>query len=240
MYDKLDQVGKLYHNVKDFNWQSYLNGPRYETIREFIRGPNILEVGCGRGEFSRRLSEEKIFSIISIDGSLINIEGTKKKCNLDYITFEHCLFEEFQTNKRFDDIIIANSLEHVDDPVKVLLHMKKFLKKEGRIHITVPNAMSIHRQLGTEMGILEFPWELNESDKKVEHQRVYTKELLEEDIRRAGLRVIRQDGIMLKFLSNKQMCELTNSCGEKFLEGLYELGRKYSDIASELYFLCML
>lgn len=41
--------------------------------------------------------------------------------------------------KRFDEIIFADVLEHIYDPVNTLVFYKKFLKQNGLIYISVPN-----------------------------------------------------------------------------------------------------
>jgi 2-polyprenyl-3-methyl-5-hydroxy-6-metoxy-1,4-benzoquinol methylase len=236
-FDILDEQGRHYSNPTAFNYSQYLYSYRYKVVRERMHGPQVLEVGVGYGDFSSWLSKES-FQVTSIDGSQTNLERARSKSQSDCIEFVHCLFEEFQTATRFDDILITNSLEHVDDPVGVLEHMRQFLKPSGRIHITVPNALSIHRQLGVEMGMLKYEWSLNEHDHQVGHQRVYTKELLFEQVKRAGLIVQDYDGIIFKLLSNAQMELLNREYGQHLLEGFYELGRRHPDLSAELYLCC--
>lgn len=236
-YDILDEQGQHYSKPTAFNYSHYLYSYRYKVVREHMQGPNVLEVGVGYGDFSSWLSEEP-FQITSIDGSQTNLERARSKSNSKRIEFKHCLFEEFETDIRFDDILITNSLEHVDDPIGILEHIKKFLKPEGRIHITVPNADSVHRQLGVEMGMLKYEWSLNEHDHQVGHQRVYTKELLFEHVKRSGLSVSDYDGIIFKLLSNAQMEFLNQEFGRDMLEGLYALGRRHPDLSAELYVCC--
>lgn len=236
-FDILDEQGQHYSKPAAFNYSQYLYSYRYKVVREHMQGPDVLEVGVGYGDFSSWLSRED-FRVVSIDGSRTNLERAREKSVPGRVEFVHCLFEEFGTDERFDDILITNSLEHVDDPVGILEHMKGFLKPSGRIHITVPNAYSVHRQLGVEMGMLEYEWSLNEHDHQVGHQRVYTRELLFEHVKRAGLVVTDCDGIIFKLLSNAQMELLNREYGEQMLEGFYALGRRHPDLSAELYLCC--
>jgi 2-polyprenyl-3-methyl-5-hydroxy-6-metoxy-1,4-benzoquinol methylase len=236
-FDILDEQGQRYSNPTAFNYSQYLYKYRYKMVREHLRGPQVLEVGVGYGDFSSWLSEE-LFHTLSIDGSQTNLERARSKSKSGRIEFEHCLFEDFTTERSFDDILITNSLEHVADPISILAHMKRFLADKGRVHITVPNAGSVHRQLGVEMGMLEYEWSLNEHDHQVGHQRVYTKELLFEHVRRAGLKVLVYDGIIFKLLSNVQMDALITQQRGELIEGLYALGRRHPDMAAELYLCC--
>jgi hypothetical protein len=100
------------------------------------------------------------------------------------------------------------------------------------------NAMSAHRQLGVEMGMLECEWNLNEHDHAVGHRRVYTRELLDEHIRRARLTISHADGVMFKLLSNRQTDGLLKAYGEGLMEGLYRLGRRMPDLAAERHLCC--
>lgn len=236
-YRRLDEQGDRYDTPRAFNYSQYLFRYRYRVVREHVAGPDVLEVGVGYGDFSAWLSEES-FHTLSIDGSRTNLDRARAKARSDRIAFEHCLFEQFQTERRFDDILITNSLEHVDDPIAVMSHLKQFLKPGGRVHITVPNALSVHRQLGVEMGMLDYVWSLNEHDHAVGHQRVYTYDLLDEHIRRAGLYVAGVDGVMFKLLSNQQTDGLLKTYGEELMEGLYKLGRRLPHLAAEIYVCC--
>jgi 2-polyprenyl-3-methyl-5-hydroxy-6-metoxy-1,4-benzoquinol methylase len=237
VFDMLDEQGQHYSNPTAFNYSQYLYSYRYKVVRERMQGPKVLEVGVGYGDFSSWLSQER-FQTTSIDGSQTNLERARAKSQSDRIEFVHSLFEAFRTDTRFDDILITNSLEHVDDPVAVLEHMSAFLNSSGRIHITVPNAYSIHRQLGVEMGMLKYEWSLNDHDRQVGHQRVYTKELLFEHVKRAGLVIQDYDGIIFKLFSNSQMELLNREYGQQILEGFYALGRRHPDLAAELYLCC--
>ena len=97
--------------------------------------------------------------------------------------------------------------------------------------INVPNAHSLHRQLGVKMGLLEKVTDLNAQDKKLGHKRVYTPALLSEHIQQSGLVADRIGGIMLKPLSNRQM----NDWDEPMLKALFELGDDFPELSSELY-----
>ena len=236
-YDILDEQGQHYSHPGAFNYSEYLYRYRYRVVREYMQGPDVLEVGVGYGDFSSWLSEE-LFQTVSIDGSQTNLERARSKAKSERIAFRHTLFEEFDTDQRFDDILITNSLEHVDEPISILEHMSGFLKPGGRIHITVPNADSVHRQLGVEMGMLQYEWSLNDHDHQVGHQRVYTSELLNEHVKRAGLVVEQSDGIIFKLLSNGQMETLIHEQGEALAEGLFALGRRHPALSAELYLCC--
>lgn len=232
----LDKQGRDYKKKTSVNYSVYIYPYRYQVVRQRMTGPKVLEVGVGHADVTNWLSEDGNFEIVSIDGSQSVLDhAAEKVLHPERVTFIHTYFEEFETDELFDDILITNSLEHVDDPVGVLEHVKKFLKPEGRIHITVPNAVSIHRMLGKAMGMLKEVGSLNSHDIKVGHQRVYNTGLLIEHVSDAGLHIIDSDGIILKPFSNLQMNTLLN---DKIIEGLFAVGRRLPELAAEIYFCC--
>jgi ubiquinone/menaquinone biosynthesis C-methylase UbiE len=237
--EDLDKQGEDYSKSTSVNYSAYIYKYRYRVVRDRMTGPNVLEVGVGHADVTNWLSEDGSFKIVSIDGSKAVLEyAAQKVTHPERVTFVHTYFEEFESDTLFDDILITNSLEHVDDPVGVLKHIQQFLKPTGYIHITVPNAMSIHRMLGKEMGMLENEWSLNSHDIKVGHQRVYTLDLLRMHINKAGLKDVIYDGVILKALSNVQMNDLIDTYGEKVIDGLFAVGRRLPELAAELYICC--
>ena len=101
----------------------------------------------------------------------------------------------------------------------LLKHVKKFMTDDGIILITVPNANSIHRLVGVEMNLLKSKYELNQSDLKVGHKRVYDFEGLERDVNGASLSISGSGGYNLKMVSLSQMKGWSNP----LLDSIYEV-----------------
>ena len=49
-----------------------------------------------------------------------------------------CPFSQFQTDTKFDLISMFHVLEHLENPVRDLSHLGKFLKSNGKLVIEVP------------------------------------------------------------------------------------------------------
>lgn len=82
------------------------------------------------------------------------------------------------------------------------------------------------------MGLLKRTDELNATDHKNGHRRVYNLERLERDFRDAGLKVAVSGGYWLKTLSNAQIDEYYTP---EMISAFLKLGEKYPDIAGEIY-----
>jgi len=230
--ERLKKVAKKYSPSEgeiEFNMINY----RLDTMIPYLKGPKIFEMGCSTGAMTRRLAK-KFSNLTVIDGSKNYIDYVRKLVKAKKVKFINSLFEDFKTEEKFDDIILANALEHVKNPVVVLKKAKSWLKKNGRVHIIVPNAESLHRRIGQKMGIIKKLISFNENDRKVGHRRVYIKKTLQKDVERAGLRVVKKQGIFLKPLSYFQMSGLDKI----FLDALYEIGKELPDYCSTIYFIC--
>ena len=92
----------------------------------------ILELGSDSGYILNRCQGE-----VGIDISIMRIKSARfwyPPLNLVQAVAEHIPFR-----KAFNTVIIAELLEHVLDPEKLLSETHKILKKEGKVVITVPD-----------------------------------------------------------------------------------------------------
>lgn len=144
------------------------------------------------------------------------------------------LFEEFspKKNKKYDSIILGHVLEHVKNPVDILKRCSSWLSDEGNILVAVPNAHSIHRQAAVLMGLLHSEEQLNETDIKNGHRRVYNIETLTHNFIDSGLTIVARGGYWLKPESNKQ---IEKNWTEGMINAFLRLGEEYPEVAAEIY-----
>jgi len=204
----------------------------FQTIQPFLKGKTVLEIGPADGAMTKLLTRR--FSHISL------IEPSHKYATMlqkafPKATIYQSFVENFHPPQTYDTIVMAHVLEHVPRPVQALKHLKKAMRKSSRLIIVVPNANSIHRHVGVAMHLLNDVHDLNAYDKKLGHQRIYDSVLLRSHIKRAGLSIVAQGGIMVKPLSNAQM----ESWNPKIINGLFKVGQKLPDLCAELYMICV-
>lgn len=207
---------------------------RHEELKKYFIGTSCLELGCADGEGTKLLIDH-FERIVAVDGSKKLIDRAKKEILNLKVSFIHSYFETLQLQESFDTVLLLHILEHVDDPVGILKQAKKFVRKGGKIILDVPNAMSIHRQVGVLMGMIDTVYTLNSADLSIGHKRVYDRVLLMKDIHKAALHIESWGGIFLKPFSNKQMHKYFDS---KAIHAFNELGRCYPEIAAEIYVVC--
>jgi 2-polyprenyl-3-methyl-5-hydroxy-6-metoxy-1,4-benzoquinol methylase len=184
----------------------------------WLTGPEVLEMGSGDDQWTKRLVEHFDHSHL-VDGSRILIEAAQKKYGGRLTTY-HSLFEELKPGKEFDTVLASLVLEHVEDPVKVLATAAQWLKPRGHLIVIVPNALSLHRRLAVAMGLQHAADELGASDVRLGHRWVFTIERIEADLIKAGLKILRRAGWLTKPLPQAMMTEFSDA----LLEGLMKLG----------------
>lgn len=200
---------------------------------------SYLSLGIGFNVLSESIINKGLFAnkiqrYYIIDGSLEMINQFKEKYkNVQNINLIHSYFEDFQTDILFDRIEMGFILEHVDDPIFILTKFKKFLKPDGKIHISVPNAKSLHRLIGHYAGLLDNVYTLSEYDKMLGHKRYYDLERIKQDISDAGLKIEKVIGLMLKPCTGEQMNIL--GFNKSIYDALVKIGEDYPEISNCIY-----
>jgi ubiquinone/menaquinone biosynthesis C-methylase UbiE len=93
----------------------------------------ILEVGFGKGSMLKRLSRADGPELYGLDASQQNyrnaVDNFKVNAHLSLIDIAH---ERFQfPDGFFDTVILLEVLEHVENPMHVILEIQRVLKKDG-------------------------------------------------------------------------------------------------------------
>lgn len=231
----LDNSAKWYDNEKNRFSQRFRGEATFKLILPYIlESEKILQLGLGNGLMVKRIDEFAKKQIV--------IEGSKKlinkfKENLSNTEIIHGYFESFKYNETFDLILVTHVLEHVSNPIFLLIFLKKFLSKNGKLLITVPNARSLHRRIGVELGIIKTIYELHDGDKQMGHQRVYDIGKLKNDIWKADYRITKQQGYLLKLQSLKQIM----NWNDDFINANYDISLNCPiDICINLMLICIL
>ncbi len=216
------------NSIYDFDNEIILSWYPHRVIEQCSGATSLLELGLGHGfataQFSRQFPRHQV-----IDGSpavIAAFRGNYPDCKADIV---ETYFEQFETDERFDVIVMGFILEHVDDPVAVMGRFRKFLAPGGKMFVSVPNAEVLNRRLGHLAGMLEDMQELSDNDRLLGHQRYYTLASLTDDIVAAGYVLKSIEGIYLKPFTTGQMRSL--NLDQRIIEALCLAGISYPELS---------
>jgi 2-polyprenyl-3-methyl-5-hydroxy-6-metoxy-1,4-benzoquinol methylase len=240
--------------ARDYNTESIDNDRKYaygfdfdimhaymfKTFREHFKSGSILELGSFKGDFTIRLTE-MFDDITCIEASQDAVSAAKRNTSLANVTFVKAMFENAVLNRKYDNILLAHVLEHVDDRIALLRKVREvWLEEDGIFIVACPNAYAPSRQIAVSMGLIEAPEAVMPSEKAHGHRVTYSMKTLQDDLLAAGLSVRFRSGVFFKALANFQWDRLmqTDIISEGYLDGCYELGKKYPDLCSTIFFVC--
>ena len=139
-----NEVAPRYHK----RWASVSQGPFASTSKlvqllDIQKGDSVFDLACGTGVVTKKISQKigKSGFVLGGDTSVTAIKIAKKwnksQSNLDFVNVDA---EHFNFSKQFDVITCQYALFFFPNAQKALRNMKKNLKKDGKIGITVHGA----------------------------------------------------------------------------------------------------
>lgn len=201
----------------------------HEIFSRHFREGSLLELGPAEGVMTEYLSR-RFQDLTLVDGAETFCRELARR--YPTATVVQSLFESYEPQRKFDNIVLGHVLEHVADPVEILGLAKNWLTPSGRILAAVPNARSLHRQAAVLMGLLATEDSMNDMDRHHGHRRVFNPETFRNAFLKSGLNVEIFGGYWLKPVSSKQ---IEDTWTAEMLSAFMRLGERYPDIAGEIY-----
>lgn len=194
------------------------------TIRPILSwvrpADRVLELGCATGLMTAELVEHGA-SVVAVDRSDVYLERLAER-QLPRVTPVHAdLLEGWPEGSGFDHVLATSLLHELPDPAAFLADARERLAPAGLLHVSVPNPRSLHRLIAVEMGWLDGLGELSDRLRQYSILRMLGPEELQTMAAEAGLRVVHEEGVMLKPLPNEQMAQLP----AEVLEGFTRVAR---------------
>ena len=128
----------FYSKLQKYDWYYIPWKWEHEICKGMIRkGSKILEVGCGKGSFLKKIYQEKGAEITGLELNKEAIrEGEKNGVPiLDETIQNHAL----KNNEQYDMVCSFQVLEHISDVNSFIQAKLDCLKKNGKLVIAVPN-----------------------------------------------------------------------------------------------------
>ncbi|QQG43455.1 MAG: class I SAM-dependent methyltransferase [Candidatus Daviesbacteria bacterium] len=137
-------TGDLFSQVGDYHRdETYINEPelfknifqkRVKIISDFKKSGKVLEIGCSIGVMLQLL-QDRGFTVYGVEmsaGAAKIAAGKGLKVIVDK-------FENIKFKDNFDIIILNHTLEHLENPRRIIKKCFSLLNKGGIIYIDVPN-----------------------------------------------------------------------------------------------------
>jgi 2-polyprenyl-3-methyl-5-hydroxy-6-metoxy-1,4-benzoquinol methylase len=155
---EVDQLGKYYQSedyISHSNTNKGFINSTYQAIRKytllkklqliskFYKTGNLLDIGCGTGEFMNVCKNAK-WKTIGIEPDAQAREMASRKYLLDIFPESH--LKELR-NESFDVITMWHVLEHVPFLNERIEDLKRLVKPNGIIIIAVPNCNSLDAEI---------------------------------------------------------------------------------------------
>ena len=205
------------------------------TYAPFMSGTHTLELGAGSGLFTQKL--------LDLSQTVDIVEGSSKICDLlraartPKLTVFDSLFETFEPQKKYTDVVASFVNEHVLDTSAVYALARKALLPDGHMLVIVPNRQSLSRQLAKAMGLIDNIEALTPTDHVNGHRRTYDLDSFLQEIEANNFEVKKAGGLLLKPFADFQLTDwLKNgSLQRAHLEGLAKLAPDYPRLCMALY-----
>jgi 2-polyprenyl-3-methyl-5-hydroxy-6-metoxy-1,4-benzoquinol methylase len=185
----LEEIAENYDNLH-VRWKRLELLVRENEFKHFLTHTNgkssVLEIGLGDGAFTKHLADN-FKNVVAVDGSLVTLNNVREMLKSYNNIYYICSYvENLKIDQKIDNIIMSHLLEHIEKPIETLKYLLNIINNKTVIYISVPNALSLHRQVAVKMGLLDRIDELNDTDIKLGHRRVYTPFLLKKHLKTAG------------------------------------------------------
>ena len=121
-------------------YSSYIRYDILNFIRSSKNDIRVLEVGCGCGSTLQMI--KNVYKNAEVYGIEINDNSARVAKMVADVRNENIENADLSYDENnFDYIIFGDVLEHLYNPQRVLLNMKKYLKSDGYIISSIPNVM---------------------------------------------------------------------------------------------------
>lgn len=124
-----------YMNIRkqQLNYNNSIEEPSMIEIIGDISNKTILDLGCGTGELSKRLSENAQ-NILGIDISQKMLNVANEKNSRSNIEYKNLSLENISIlNQKFDVIVSSLAFHYVENFQKLITDISRLLKKRGSL-----------------------------------------------------------------------------------------------------------
>jgi 2-polyprenyl-3-methyl-5-hydroxy-6-metoxy-1,4-benzoquinol methylase len=121
-------------------------------LQELPAGSSVLEVGSASGYFGERLAGKGYY--------VVGVEQDEAAASVAARFYDEFIIADVEAglrlSRKFDVIVLADVLEHLRQPLNVLIQLRDLLSSTGSFVISVPNVANIYVRLNLLFGRFEY------------------------------------------------------------------------------------
>ena len=160
-----------------------------QILNSIRKQSKVLDVGCAEGYLSKKIASKEC-EVVGIELDKEAAQKAEKYCKEVIIGNIESIELDNKYSNYFDFIIIADVLEHLHDPSRILNKIKKYLKDDGCIIISVPNIANWKVRFKLLRGNFDYT---NQGILDEEHLRFFTEKTAKKLIMDVGLEIYKFD-----------------------------------------------
>ncbi|MBL7159895.1 class I SAM-dependent methyltransferase [Candidatus Microgenomates bacterium] len=149
----------------------------------------VLDIGCATGYFAKELKKKNCMTY-GVEIDKIAAKRAMNFCEKVFVVDIKKISKLNAPREFFDYILFLDVLEHLENPLQALNDAKKFLKKDGKFILSVPNIA--HISVRTRLFLGRFHYS-NSGILDRDHLRFFTKKTFIELITSADLKILQLD-----------------------------------------------
>ena len=133
----------------------------YEWIGARVLGARVIDMACGEG-YGAAVLARGAASVVGVDANPEAFAHARERYTTDNLHFERGLVETHGGvggDRIYDAVVFLQTIEHVEDPVAVLGHLRSLLAPGGTVYVSTPNLLTIAPP-GAEKS--DNPWHIRE------------------------------------------------------------------------------
>lgn len=114
----------------------------YRWIAERCDGKRVVDMACGEGYGSAVLAE-RAAQTVGVDANPEAHEHARLRYTRPGLRFERSLVEQFDRDAPYDAIVFLQTIEHVEDPDRLLERFASLLASDGAVYVSTPNRLTL-------------------------------------------------------------------------------------------------
>jgi len=114
----------------------------YEWIGARVIGDRVIDLACGEGYGSEVLSRTAA-SVVGVDANPEAHDHARLRYRRQNLHFERGLVETHGEPDSYEAAVFLQTIEHVQDPVSVLEHLRSLLVTRGVAYVSTPNVLTL-------------------------------------------------------------------------------------------------